>query len=87
MGAFDKLDAIMASRTTDALAKYVSEIPEVPSTEHEVMLAEPFTGSYVRLDGTTTCCNSYSSIGDFGEFCKGCYETIEGTIGDDGHPL
>jgi hypothetical protein len=31
----------------------------------------------VRPDGTTTCCNAYTSVGDdFVEYCKGCFEEV-----------
>jgi hypothetical protein len=36
----------------------------------------------VKADGTTTCCNAYSTYdGDGVEYCKGCYEEVTGYLG------
>lgn len=80
MGKFDKLDALMATRQAEAVeAGHIAPA--------KVMPAEGWTGRYVRHDGTTTCCNAYTKIGDYGEFCRGCGEFTDGPIDDDGHPM
>ncbi len=72
---------------TYSMCAVMSADQKVETVPEPVHLAEGWTDSYTREDGTTTCCNTFSSIGDCGEYCKGCYNPISGTIGDDGHPL
>lgn len=33
----------------------------------------------------TPCCGASASIGDWGMYCKGCYEEVDGAFGN--HPL
>jgi hypothetical protein len=35
---------------------------------------------FVKPDGTTTCCQAFTTFYDGEEYCKGCAETVQGYL-------